>query len=87
MLPPGAHNTLDIFDLVGARVLEFACDRGSAAPSERVLTTVVFTDIVGSTEQLTVAGDAHWRAQLDAHDLLVDEMLPEIWWPPRKTYR
>ena len=77
MLPPGAHNTLDIFDLVGARVLEFVCDTGSAAPSERVLTTVVFTDIVGSTEQLTAAGDAHCRAQLDAHDQLVDAMLPK----------
>jgi pimeloyl-ACP methyl ester carboxylesterase len=77
MLPPGAHNTLDIFDLVGARVLEFVCDTGSAAPTERVLTTVVFTDIVGSTEQLTAAGDAHWRAQLDAHDQLVDAMLPK----------
>jgi class 3 adenylate cyclase/pimeloyl-ACP methyl ester carboxylesterase len=77
MLPPGAHSTSDIFDLVGARVLEFVCDTPSAAPTERVLTTVVFTDIVGSTEQLTAAGDAHWRAQLDAHDQVVDAMLPK----------
>lgn len=76
-LPPGAHNTFDIFDLVGAHVIEFVCDKRSAVPIERVLTTVVFTDIVGSTEQLTTAGDAHWRNQLDAHDQLVDAMLPK----------
>jgi class 3 adenylate cyclase len=40
-----------------------------------VLATVVLTDIVGSTEQLTTAGDAHWRGQLDAHDELVDASL------------
>jgi pimeloyl-ACP methyl ester carboxylesterase/class 3 adenylate cyclase len=76
-LPHGAHNTFDIFDLVGAHVIEFVCDTRSAPPSERVLTTVVFTDIVGSTEQLATAGDAHWRGQLDAHDQLVDAVLPK----------
>jgi pimeloyl-ACP methyl ester carboxylesterase/class 3 adenylate cyclase len=76
-LPPGAHNIFDIFDLVGANVIEFVCETRSVAPSERVLTTVVFTDIVGSTEELTAAGDAHWRGKLDAHDQLVDAMLPQ----------
>ncbi|MFL6087347.1 MAG: alpha/beta fold hydrolase [Mycobacterium sp.] len=76
-LPPGAHNTFDIFDLLGAHVVEFAYNTPSAAPSERVLTTVVFTDIVGSTEQLRTAGDAHWRGQLDAHDQLVAALLPK----------
>jgi hypothetical protein len=40
-----------------------------------VLATVVSTDIVGSIERLTTAGDAHWRGQLDAHDELVDASL------------
>jgi pimeloyl-ACP methyl ester carboxylesterase len=76
-LPAGAHNTFDIFDLVGAQVVEFVCDTRGAATSERVLAAVVFTDIVRSTERLTTAGDAHWRGQLDAHDELVDASLEE----------
>ena len=45
------------------------------APTERVLSAVLFTDIVGSTELLSVHGDAHWRHELDAHDRLVDSLL------------
>jgi class 3 adenylate cyclase len=36
---------------------------------------VLFTDIVGSTEQLDAQGDERWRRQLDAHDRLVDVLL------------
>ncbi len=42
---------------------------------ERVLSTVMFTDIVSSTELLSAQGDAHWRHELDAHDRLVDRLL------------
>ncbi|HKY16547.1 MAG TPA: adenylate/guanylate cyclase domain-containing protein [Microthrixaceae bacterium] len=38
---------------------------------DRVLTTVLFTDIVRSTEQVVALGDAQWRARLDAHDRAV----------------
>jgi DNA-binding SARP family transcriptional activator/class 3 adenylate cyclase/pimeloyl-ACP methyl ester carboxylesterase len=38
--------------------------------SDRVLTTVVFTDIVGSTEKAGVLGDHRWRELLDRHDEL-----------------
>jgi pimeloyl-ACP methyl ester carboxylesterase len=76
-LPAGAHSTFDIFDLLGEQILEFVCDTRRVTASERVLATVVFTDIVGSTEQLTAAGDAHWRGQLDAHNGLVDATLAE----------
>jgi hypothetical protein len=37
-----------------------------------VLATVLFTDIVGSTEQLSSQGDSRLRHQLDVHDQLVD---------------
>jgi class 3 adenylate cyclase len=76
-LPAGAHNMFDIIDLLGEQIVEFVCDTRAVAASERVLATVVFTDIVGSTEQLSTAGDAHWRGQLDAHDELVDATLAE----------
>lgn len=42
---------------------------GSAA--ERLLTTIVFTDIVGSTERAALLGDHRWRDLLDNHDTLV----------------
>jgi class 3 adenylate cyclase len=35
---------------------------------ERVLTTVLFTDIVGSTERAGEVGDHRWRELLDQHD-------------------
>jgi class 3 adenylate cyclase len=43
---------------------------GAATPgkSDRVLSTVLFTDIVASTERATEMGDTAWRRLLDAHD-------------------
>ena len=35
---------------------------------DRVLATVLFTDIVGSTEKLTELGDVRWKELLAAHD-------------------
>ena len=42
---------------------------------DRVLTTVVFTDIVESTERVATIGDARWHKLLDAHDSAVREEL------------
>jgi class 3 adenylate cyclase len=39
--------------------------------AERVLTTVMFTDIVGSTQLAAALGDARWRELLARHDELV----------------
>jgi class 3 adenylate cyclase len=39
--------------------------------SERVLATVLFTDIVGSTDRATEVGDARWTELLRRHDELV----------------
>jgi len=41
--------------------------RRSAAPN-RVLATVLFTDIVGSTEWASRVGDRRWRELLNVHD-------------------
>jgi class 3 adenylate cyclase len=38
---------------------------------ERVLTTVLFSDIVGSTQQAAALGDRRWRSLLDTHDRVV----------------
>jgi pimeloyl-ACP methyl ester carboxylesterase len=39
--------------------------------AERVLATVLFTDIASSTEQAAALGDRRWRALLDDHDRAV----------------
>ena len=44
--------------------------RGSPAV-DRVLATVLFTDIVGSTEKAASLGDRRWRALLDEHHAVV----------------
>jgi class 3 adenylate cyclase len=38
---------------------------------DRVLTTVLFTDIVGSTERAAILGDRSWRELLDRHHAAV----------------
>jgi class 3 adenylate cyclase len=50
---------------------EFLTGRRSTPPPDRVLATVLFTDIVGSTEQLSKVGDRRWRSQLEDHDRIV----------------
>jgi class 3 adenylate cyclase len=43
--------------------------------SDRVLATVLFTDIVGSTERAAELGDSGWRALLERHDVLVRQQV------------
>jgi class 3 adenylate cyclase len=69
-LPSGPHGLLD--DVLAAEVVNFVGGKPAEESSERVLSTVLFTDIVGSTEQVSAQGDAQWRRQLDAHDRLAD---------------
>lgn len=42
---------------------------------DRVLTTVVFTDIVGSTEVVAERGDAAWRDLVERHHTIVRTLL------------
>ena len=42
---------------------------------DRVLATVLFTDIVDSTRRAAEIGDRDWRALLDAHDAVVRSQL------------
>jgi class 3 adenylate cyclase len=48
---------------------------GEAKPEESVLTTVLFTDIVGSSEKATELGDHGWRELLQRHHELVRRQL------------
>lgn len=47
----------------------------SAAELERVLATVLFTDIVDSTRSAAEKGDQSWRRLLDSHDQLAKQMV------------
>ena len=78
------HSRYAADHIPGARYVEVAA-RGEAAdqieqfltgarrpaPTDRVLATVLFTDIVGSSERAAELGDARWRALLERHDSLV----------------
>lgn len=72
---PGPHNSFDIIDDIAEQGLEFLCGSAGSAADERMIKTVMFTDIVGSTARLSDHGDARWRRRLDAHDDLVEHML------------
>ncbi|MCH9642955.1 MAG: adenylate/guanylate cyclase domain-containing protein [Actinomycetia bacterium] len=74
-MPPGSHALFDIVAELVPSILEFVCLKPSEPTDERLLKTVMFTDIVSSTESLSVHGDAHWRHQLDAHDKVIDALL------------
>jgi class 3 adenylate cyclase len=58
-------------DAVIDEVEEFITGTRSAPESHRVLATVLFTDIVGSTEQAVDRGDSRWLELLDHHNALV----------------
>ena len=45
------------------------------SPAERSLVTVLFTDIVGSTERATELGDRAWRTLLERHHAQVRQEL------------
>ena len=52
-------------------VAEFLTGHQADVVDDRVLATVLFTDIVGSTDMAAELGDSNWRALLDAHDAVV----------------
>jgi class 3 adenylate cyclase/alpha-beta hydrolase superfamily lysophospholipase len=49
--------------------------QGASAEPERVLATVLFTDIVDSTRNAVKVGDQHWRHLLDSHDQLAQQII------------
>jgi len=58
-------------ELVLAEIQEFLTGVRPIPAPDRVLATVLFTDIVGSTERSADLGDARWRDVLARHDDLV----------------
>jgi class 3 adenylate cyclase/DNA-binding CsgD family transcriptional regulator len=62
-------------DAIMDEIEEFLTGRPAAAPPERMLATVVVTDIVRSTERAAELGDRRWRELLAQHDRLVEREL------------
>jgi class 3 adenylate cyclase len=50
---------------------QFVARLSSQVESERVLATILFTDIVGSTERAATLGDSAWRQLLERHHAVV----------------
>ena len=65
----------EIVDQIAGLVEEFVVGSRQRPDPERALATVLFTDIVGSTERAASAGDRKWRDQLEEHDELVRGVL------------
>ncbi len=59
-------------------VEEFLTGSRPSHEPDRVLSTVLFTDIVGSTEEAARIGDRRWRELLGKHDAIVRKQL-ERW--------
>jgi class 3 adenylate cyclase len=70
---PGVDHAFPVgdTDVILDEVEEFVTGERQAPRPERVLSTVLFTDIVGSTERAATLGDSRWRELLDRHDDLV----------------
>jgi class 3 adenylate cyclase len=56
-------------------ISEFLTGQQAEVPDDRVLATVLFTDIVDSTRTAAELGDRDWHALLDAHDAVVRSQL------------
>ena len=56
-------------------IAEFLTGEQADVADDRVLATVLFTDIVDSTRRAAEMGDRDWHALLDAHDAIVRSQL------------
>jgi len=84
----------DNADEISDAVEEFLTGSRPAVAMDRVLATVLFTDIVGSTEKAVSLGDQRWRGLLDRHHEVIRRNLARFFaamrsrqlatacWPP-----
>jgi pimeloyl-ACP methyl ester carboxylesterase len=62
-------------DAILEAIEEFVTGERHIAEPDRILATVLFTDLVGSTQRAAELGDRRWRGLLDAHHVAVRQEL------------
>ena len=62
-------------EAIAAEIEEFLTGSRPPPMPDRVLSTILFTDIVRSTEHASEVGDRQWSELLERHDALVREQL------------
>ena len=70
-VPGNTHSMAGIADQVISQIQEFVTGSHSLSKSDRVLATILFIDIAGSTETATKLGDSAWSDLLKRHNDLV----------------
>jgi class 3 adenylate cyclase len=71
---PGAGDP----EAIAGEIEEFLTGARAGGRPDRVLTTVLFTDIVDSTKRAAELGDSAWRELLERHDALVRSQLAQF---------
>lgn len=74
-LPGADHSPWFQPEQVIAEIREFLTGYRVAESPDRVLATVLFTDVVGSTDRAGEMGDRRWRELLEAHNAVVRDGL------------
>jgi hypothetical protein len=84
---PGTEQSLvwETPQLAVGHIEEFLTGTRDSQDSSRVLATVLFTDIVGSTQQARRLGDRRWRELLNVHDELAHRLVEQAGGRPVKT--
>jgi len=62
-------------EIVLDEIEEFLTGARGSVELERILSTILFTDIVGSTSQVAKLGDRRWQDLLNQHDRIVRQEL------------
>ncbi len=65
-------------DAVLSEVEEFVTGSRRSPEADRILATILLTDMVGSTDRAARLGDQRWRAVLDTHDDIVRAQLKQF---------
>ena len=74
---PGADHHILVGDTAAVvdEIEEFLIGTRTGRSSTRALRSVLFTDLVASTDQATQLGDRRWREMLDGHDRITREVV------------
>ena len=73
--------------LVIDEIEEFLTGTRRTADPARMLTTLLFTDIVGSTDRVAAIGDRAWRSLLERHDDMVRHQIRRFCRPRSEVHR